>query len=167
MRFRAICGFAGSVAMLAFSACAARNGGLPSSPFSQSPAATRAAEARGDSKVRVSGTYEGSVKEVEGSHERSGSVTVQISQSGRKISGTFSPTFSSGSTNLTINGSVKSDKAKKAKLVFIIEDPKGRNASATATVTAKKLVGKATVPPSGTKPGVNITFSTTRKKSDN
>ncbi|HET6276858.1 MAG TPA: hypothetical protein VFE16_13085 [Candidatus Cybelea sp.] len=153
------------IVLLGASACAGPWSGLPSGP-----AASGAAVARGDIShnkvIAVAGTYDGSLTEVEGSHERSGHLTIVIKQNGKKITGTFTPQFSSGSQDLAIDGSIKSDKAKKAKIAFTIEDPKGRNASGSATVTAKKLNGRATVPSSSGKGGVTITFKTRRKKND-
>lgn len=116
--------------------------------------------------VMVAGTYDGSLTEVEGTHERSGALTIVIKENGKKITGTFTPQFSSGSQDLGIDGSITSDKAKKAKLALTIENPKGRNASGSATVTAKRLNGKATVASSSSKDVVTITFRTHRKKND-
>ncbi len=151
--------------LLGAAACAGPRSGLPSGP-APSGAAVRPAGISHNTVVAVAGTYEGSVREIEGTHERSGSLTIVIKQNGKKITGTFTPQFASGSQDLNIDGSVKSDKAKRAKLVFTIEDPKGRNASGSATVTAKKLNGKATVPSSSSKGAVTITFKTHRKKND-
>jgi hypothetical protein len=145
--------------------CAASSGTVPTAPFAARH--TIAAYSAGsDAKVPVSGTYKGSFTESEGGKERSGSIEITIEQSGKTISGEVDLKTSSGSAEADLTGSVKSDGAKKAKITFTVENPHGRDAYASATVSKKKLVGKATVPPSSKEPGVKITFKTTRSKTD-
>jgi hypothetical protein len=158
MHIRHVLGAA--LALVTLAACARLDAATPG----LTPSGVRAdvAAATVPPAVSVAGTYKGPIEEVEGSQSRTGSVTIVIQESGKKISGTFDVTFGSHTTDLTLSGSVKSDKAKKAKIAFVIDDPKGRYAVAKASVTARKLVGKGTVPPSGTKPGVSITYKTAR-----
>lgn len=113
--------------------------------------------------VKVADDYAGSLIETEGTHTRMGTVTIAIKQQGTKISGAFDITFSSQTSDLTLSGTVKSQTKTKARLAFTIFNPHGRNAKATATVTAAALVGKATVPPNTSQPGVILTFKAKRK----
>lgn len=128
------------------------------------PPASTSASALVAPAFSVSGTYKGSIVETEGTQSRSGTVVITVKQNGSKITGTFDVTFSGKTDDLTIDGSVKSQKKAKAKIAFEISDPKGRYAAATATVGAKRLKGKATVPPDSGKPSVHLTFKTKRTK---
>jgi hypothetical protein len=137
--------------------CAQRNTVIPSSPAVQNAASTAPA-------FTVSGVYKGTIVEQEGTSSRAGTVVITIAESGRKISGSFDVTFSGKTDDLTISGTVKSQKKSKAKIAFEISDPKGRYAAATATVGAKRLKGRATVPATSSKPAVHLTFKTKRTK---
>jgi hypothetical protein len=113
--------------------------------------------------VSVTGTYDGSVTEVEGSHSRSGGVVIAIKQKGTKISGTFDITFSSGHDyDLTLSGSVTSKTKKGAKLAITLTYSNGETAKGAAALAGKKLSGKATAQAkSGT---ATITFDARKKK---
>lgn len=163
MMVRPYFGAAALIAVLGLSACAGTSAGLATGPLAGPLAAPRHSADVFDSKVPVSGTYDGSIKETENGKSHSGSVVFTITQSKKSISGSVKITVGSRSATLPLSGRVKSDGTKNAKIVFIVEDSKGRNANARATITLKKLVGKGTVPPDGTKPGVSLTFTTTRE----
>ncbi len=156
-------GAALTLSLFAIAGCAghtesAANGGLP-------PTLSRVAAGSDltPAAVKVAGTYEGSVKVVESGHSRTGKVKFVITERGKKISGSCRATFVSGGINFALAGKVKSRSRTKAGLTFTLTDPKGRKGFATATVTARKLVGKATAPPSGSNPAIKTTFNTKRK----
>lgn len=130
------------------------------------PTLSRVADfsARTAGAVKVTGTYEGSVKKTESGHSKTGKITFIIKEKKKKISGSCELVFTSGTRDFKLSGKIASQSQTKATLAFTIIDPiAGRDAKATATVTATTLVGKATVPPSGSNPGYSFTFNTKRK----
>jgi len=151
-----------ALAALALAACA-NHAFAPPGTASAPAVGTGLAPGLVAATLKLTGTYSGSIKEVEGSQERSGSVVIAIKQQKTKFSGSFTVKFGSKTADLTISGSVKSQGKGKAKLTFTIDDPKGRYAQGTATVHGKALNGKATVPPTSSNPGVTITFHTKKK----
>ncbi|MBV8067097.1 MAG: hypothetical protein JO113_03890 [Candidatus Eremiobacteraeota bacterium] len=116
-------------------------------------------------KVKITGTYHGSISETQGGKTHSGTVTIKLTQSRKKVSGTFTVYYGSQSAELAITGTVKSQSKKKASLAIELCPPKGACATGTATVTRTKLSGKATVTPKG-KPTIYITFATRRESTD-
>jgi len=113
--------------------------------------------------VTVTGTYDGTLKETQGSHSRSGSCEVTLAQSGKSVKGTADVQFNSGkSYKFTISGSVKSNGKKGAKLSITITDDTGSSAKGSATIKGKKLRGKASA--SGKNGTAYITFTAKRKK---
>jgi hypothetical protein len=118
-----------------------------------------------DKVPNVAGTYNGSITETEGSQQRTGSLALTIQQQGSRISGDAIVSFSSGSDELTISGTVKAAK-KGAALTFEMIPEHGRTADAKATVKKKKLVGSAVVPASGSEPEVDLSFQTKKAKKD-
>ena len=130
------------------------------------PALSRVAafSALNPAAVKVTGSYEGSVKKTESGHSKTGKITFIIKQKKKKIAGSCELVFTSGTRDFKLSGKVTSLSQTKAILAFTIIDPiAGRDAKATATVKATTLVGKATVPPSGSNPGYSFTFNTKRK----
>lgn len=110
----------------------------------------------------IAGKYSGTVTESEGGHTISGSVTIDVKQSGSSVSGTFDPTINGRKYSLTFSGKVFKT-AKGAYVKYTVYNPKGRNATGHATVIGKHLNGKAYVPPKGTKPAITITFKTVKE----
>jgi hypothetical protein len=154
---RSMMASAGAIVLFAAAACAQQSAGLPAFGSPHDGAFVAPA-------FSVSGTYKGTIVEQEGTQSRSGTVVITIQQSGRKISGSFDVSFSGKTDDLTISGMVKSQTKSRARISFEISDPKGRYASATATVGRKRLKGKATVPSTDSKPPVSIIFKTKRTK---
>ena len=113
--------------------------------------------------VDVAGTYSGKITEVESGHTISGTVTITISQSGKKISGPFVVVFGSHTYDLTMAGKVKG--RKKAHLTFKVNGNGARTAYFTAKLVRSTLKGTGDVPASGSKPEVNISFDATKESS--
>jgi hypothetical protein len=115
------------------------------------------------SDVTVTGTYDGTLKETEGSKSRSGSCVITLVQSGKSVKGTADVYFDSGkSYDFTLKGSIKSDGKKVAKLSLTITDDKGSSGNVSATIKGRKLRGKGSA--SGTKETVYVTFKAKRAK---
>jgi hypothetical protein len=115
------------------------------------------------SDVTITGTYDGTLKETEGSHSRSGKCEITLTQSGKSIKGTADVQFDSGKDyDFTLSGSIKSESKKAAKLSLTITDQKGSSGYGTATIKGKKLRGKASY--TGSKGTYTLTFTTKRKK---
>jgi hypothetical protein len=113
--------------------------------------------------VAVTGTYDGTLKETEGSHSRSGSCEITLTQSGKSVKGTADVQFNSGKAyKFTITGSIKSNGKKGAKLSITITDDTGSSAKGSATIKGKKLRGKASA--SGKNGTAYLTFTAKRKK---
>jgi hypothetical protein len=125
----------------------------PSGPASVAPEA-----------FKIAGTYSGSIKWTEGSKSNSASLKATIKVHGKEITGPFDISKNGKTDKLSISGKITSKTKKSARLSFDIDDSKGRYAVATATITGTKLSGKATVPASGSKPSVSITFEAAKKK---
>jgi hypothetical protein len=165
MRRRSVLIVALAIVSLTTAGCASRNGG-GTAPAGVMPALGLpgpSAAVEDSAKLNISGTYQGSAKWVEGDKEYSASLTIDVAQEGSKFSGSFTLRSGSKTDDLTIDGALKSDKTKKAKLAFTIYAKKARYATGSGTASKKKFAGKATVPASGSKPAVHITFSTTKK----
>ena len=113
--------------------------------------------------VNVAGTYTGTITEVESGHTRSGTLTITISQSGKKISGPFEVTFGSQVDDLTLAGKVKG--RKKAHLTFTVTGKDARAAYFTAKLIGSTLKGTGNVPASGSKPEVSLKIDATRESS--
>lgn len=141
--------------VMAISGCSLRpesGGALP--PFAQAASAVPA--------VTITGTYDGSLKETEGSHSRSGTCKITLNQSGKTIKGTADVHFDSGkSYKFTLAGSIKSNGKKSAKLSIKIIDDKGSSADGIATIKGRTLRGKASA--QGTKGTAYLTFTAKRK----
>jgi len=111
----------------------------------------------------VTGTYDGTLKETEGSHSRSGSCEITLTQSGKSITGTADVQFDSGkSYKFTISGSIESKRKRGEKLSITITDDTGKSGKGTATVRGNTLRGKASA--SGKNGTAHITFTAKRKK---
>jgi hypothetical protein len=146
MLSRPFCVVAMSIAVLGLAGCAEQSA-APSGAWAPglSPAGSHAQWLLApDTKFSVSGTYEGSVKWTDQGHSYSGSLKLTLAQDGSKLSGSFEITRNDKTVDLSLSGTVKIEGKKKAGLAFIIHDPRGKNADATATVTGKRLTGKAT-----------------------
>jgi hypothetical protein len=145
-----------AVATVATGGCSNRIAPLPAVP------AAGVGPASPIDDVALTGTYTGSVKEVEGSHARSGTVVITIKQSSKSFSGTFDIKFASGhSYDLSISGAIKSKTKKGESLSITLTFSKGNSAKGSATLASRKLRGKATASAkSGT---AIITFSTKKK----
>jgi hypothetical protein len=125
------------------------------------PQLAPAAGVAGD--VKITGTYDGTLKETEGSHSRSGTCEITLTQTGKSIKGTAEVHFDSGkSYDFTIDGSVKSRSKKRAALSITIIADKGSSAKGTATITGKTLRGKASA--SGKNGTAYVTFTAKRKQ---
>ncbi len=113
--------------------------------------------------VAVTGTYYGTLKETQGSHSRSGTCKITLTQSGKSVKGTADVQFNSGNAyKFTITGSIKSNGKKGAKLSITISDGTGGSAKGSATIKGKKLRGKASA--SGKNGTAYLTFTAKRKK---
>ena len=125
------------------------------------PQIVPAAAVAGD--VMVTGTYDGKLKETQGSHSRSGSCEITLKQSGKSVKGTADVQFSSGNSyKFSISGSIKSNGKKGAKLSITITDDTGSSAKGSATIKGSKLRGKASA--SGKNGTAYLTFKAKRKK---
>jgi hypothetical protein len=131
-------------------------GSLPASSVAQPVAGRGAASA---AKKGTTATYAGTVKQTEGSMQRTGTLKIVLVRNRTKISGTFAVTFGSKTTTLDFSGT-----AKGKKLRFTIVNKSGCNADAHATIKGRHLNGSAEVPPCNSQPTVEITFATVRQK---
>lgn len=114
-------------------------------------------------EVTITGTYDGTLKETLGSHSRSGTCQITLTQSGKSISGTADVQFDSGKDyEFTLSGSIKSETKKSAKLSLTITDDKGSSGEGTATIKGNKMRGKASA--SGKNGTAYLTFKAKRKK---
>jgi hypothetical protein len=113
--------------------------------------------------VTITGTYDGTLKETQGDHSRSGSCEIKLTQSGKSIKGTADVRFNSGkSYKFSLTGSVTSSGKKVAKLSITIIDDTGSSAKGHATIKGNTLRGKASA---SSKHGtVYVTFAAKRKK---
>jgi hypothetical protein len=139
-------------------------GGLPGSGALGSAVRQPAAPAAAAAGLKLAGRYSGSIKWTEGSKSYSGTLKTTIKVKGKDVSGPFDITVDGKTDDLSISGKITSEAKKSAHLSFDLDDPKGRYATGTATITGKKLTGKASVPASGSKPSVSITFKATKSK---
>lgn len=115
------------------------------------------------SDVAVTGTYDGTLEETQGSHSRSGSCEITLKQSGKSVKGTADVQFDSGNAyKFTIAGSIESNGKKGAKLSITITDDTGSSAKGSATIKGKNIRGKASA--SGKNGTAYITFTGKRKK---
>ena len=156
-----------AVALAALAACAGasapRVGGGGLMPAFSSPTVlpTSSEDAKRRRKVKITGTYHGSIHESQGGKSHSGTVTFKLTQSGKNVSGTVTVYYGTESAELTLTGTVKSQSSKTARLAIEACPDQGSCAIGTATVTRTKLSGKATATPKG-KPPIYLTFVTTR-----
>ena len=148
---------------LVLGGCAASVGGAVSPtavPAGALPA--QSSQVRDGAAAAVKGrtsNYAGTVEQVEGSMQRSGTLKIVLMRSGTKISGTFAVTFGSKTSTLDFSGT-----AKGKQMTFTIENKSGCNADAHATIKGRHLNGNAEVPPCNSQPTVEITFATVRQK---
>lgn len=110
----------------------------------------------------VAGTYNGTITVREGTHSVSGTVVIDIKQSGSSISGTIAITINGQTKHYTLAGTVSAITGG-AKLKFVATSPSGRKAKAHATVYGKHLNGKAYAAPSGNQPAVYFAYKTVRQ----
>ena len=142
--------------VVAFAGCSVRP--EPAGPL---PQLVATAAVVGD--VTVTGTYDGTLKETQGSHSRSGTCEIALTQSGKSVKGTADVQFDSGNAyKFTITGSIKSNGKKGARLSITITDDTGSSAKGSATIKGKKLRGKASA--SGKNGTAYLTFTAKRKK---
>lgn len=163
MKLRLVAKIAAVFAVVAFGGCA--GGGAPRFGGAGLMPALSQAQPNSpiaDAKVKITGTYRGSIHVYEGGKEHSGTITIKLTQSGKKVSGTATVYAGSKSAELTITGTVKSQSKKRARFAFEACPKKGRCGTGTATVTRAKVSGKITV----SKPPASITFTAKREPNE-
>jgi hypothetical protein len=136
MRGRSLFG----VAILALAGCSGQSG-IPS--VGSGPVLAPAVSLEPNAKFNVSGAYDGSMHWSDNGKSYSASLKVTLTQHGNKLTGSFEASGQGKSLSGSLDGTAKIEGKKKAGLAFTIYLPKSHTADATATVSGKKLTGKA------------------------
>jgi hypothetical protein len=90
----------------------------------------------------VAGTYSGDITVAEGSHKISGTVTIGLTQKGKRLRGTFDVSASGETLDLNLIGTVRAGK-QGANVTFHLSDPSnGCKGKATGIVDGSSLNGQ-------------------------